>query len=93
MDKKRTRALASWIELLGREHSASDVGLQLKGCKGIDARMLSLNATLGTISYTSNNTTVFVQDGQSFGVVTASFADNLYKSSFKQNSITANFKG
>jgi hypothetical protein len=55
--------------------------------------LIDVNATLGTISYTSNNTTVVVQAGQAFGVVTAGFADDLYNSNFKPNSITVNFKG
>jgi hypothetical protein len=84
------------IELAGTVQVPATLGTINFSSNNVDVLLTGLidvNATLGTISYTSNNTTVFVQDGQSFGVVTASFADNLYKSSFKQNSITVNFKG
>jgi hypothetical protein len=43
-----------------------------------------VSSTLGLISYTSNNVTVFLQDGQDIGVV---------KASFKPNSITVNYRG
>jgi hypothetical protein len=67
-------------------YSSNDAQVLLAG-------LIDVTATIGTISYTSNNTTVFVQDGQSLGVVTAGFAADLYGASFKPNSITVNFKG
>ena len=57
------------------------------------AGLIDVNATLGTISYTSNNTTVTVAAGQTFGVVGVGFADDLYSSTFKPDSITVNFRG
>ena len=57
------------------------------------AGLIDVNATLGTISYTSNNTTVTVAAGQAFGVVGVGFADDLYGSTFKPDSITVNFRG
>ena len=57
------------------------------------AGLIDVNATLGTISYTSNNTTVTVAAGQTFGVVGVGFADDLYSSTFKPDSITVTFRG
>ena len=57
------------------------------------AGLIDVNATLGTISYTSNNTVVTVAAGQTFGVVGVGFADDLYGSIFKPDSITVTFRG
>lgn len=57
------------------------------------AGLIDVNATIGTISYTNNNATVTVAAGQAFGVVGVGFADDLYGSTFKPNSITVTFRG
>ena len=57
------------------------------------AGLIDVTATIGTISYTSNSTTVTVAAGQDFGVVGVGFADDIYGSTFKPDSITVNFRG
>jgi hypothetical protein len=57
------------------------------------SQAIAVTATLGTISYTSNNVTVFVKDGKDIGVVTAGFKEDSILFKFKPNSITVNFRG
>jgi hypothetical protein len=56
------------------------------------AGLIDVAATLGTISYNSQNAVVALGAGQDFGTVTAGFADDLYSSTFKPDSITVTFK-
>ena len=67
------------------DYTSSDTVITLEG-------QVSVLATLGTISYDSYNVNVQVGTGQIIGTVTSGFANDIYSSSFKPNTITVNFK-